>query len=342
MPTAQHEAWRLTWDDTRLVHARLRLPAGDAIELRPRTAEHLLLGPCDAVHRDGVDEPIARIAAVSWRAPESIPAVDVPGALPPGAGTAILNLLSTLARDAGIRSLRYRGPYPTSALFATLASSFAIEGDVEAAEARFVDHPGFGIADAMPDVDFVPDPHVWSWPAPRVCVQTRAAIERVWIDARAYDRGGAHHALVRDGDGWSARFVLAGEPWCEVVRLDDHGAPCSEIATPPPAPAALVGIALPAAMIEVLAEVVVAESAPALGPAIRAVLAAGITLADTGLAVARAEPRGILLHAALAERALAKGGATSLGLLAQALRPVVARVAVGFINDSKAPTTVSR
>lgn len=322
-----HEAWRLRWDGARLVHARVRLPGGDALELLPGTADHLVLGRCDAVHREGDGEPIARIAAVSWHAPTCIPAVDVPGALPPGAGTAILNLLATLAERAGATSLRYRGPYPTSALFATLAASFTITGDRDVAEQRFVDHDGFGVHDAVPAVDFVPDPHVWSWPQPRVCVQHRRAIEALWIDARAYDRSSPHHALVRDGDAWSARLVLAGEPWCVVLRVDDQGVPCSPIAAPPAAAPQLVGIALPAAMIEVITDVLVRESAPALAASIASVLAEGITLADTGLAVARAEPHGIELNAVLVERAMARGGAASLAMLAVALRPVVARVA---------------
>jgi len=329
----EHEAWRLRWDGARLVHARVRLPGGDALELLPGTADHLLLGPCDAVHHEGHDEPIARIAAVSWHAPTCIPAVDVPGALPPGAGTVILNLLAALAEHSGATSLRYRGPYPTSALFATLAASFRITGDRDAAERRFVHDDGFGLHDIEPDVDFVPDPHAWSWPLPRVCVQHRRGTEAVWIDARAYAPGATNHVLVRDGDAWSARVVLAGEPWCEVLRVDDRGEPCSAIATPPAAPPHLVGITLPTAMVEVIRDVVIRASAPALAASIARVLAGGITLADTGLTVARAQARGIVLSAALVERAMARDGATSLAILALALRPIVARTAVARLLE---------
>lgn len=321
-----NEAWRLRWDGDRLAHARIRLPTHDELELHPATSEHLLLGPCDAVHRHG--EPIAQIAAVSWHAPACIPAVDVPGALPPGAGTAILNLIAVLAQRAGARSLRYRGPYPTSALFTTLASSFRVAGDRDDAEQRFTCEPGFGTRAIVPEVDFVPDPHTWSWPTPRICVQRRREVERIWVDGRAYDRGGEHHVLVRDGDAWSAQLVFATRTWCEVVRVVDDDLPCTPIAEPPPAPTDLVGVALPREMIDVIGEVIARESAPALGPAIAQVLAKGITLADTGLVLARAEPSGTLLHAVLVERALALGSAASLATLARALRPTVVRAAV--------------
>ena len=71
------------------------------------------------------------------------------------------------------------------------------------------------------------------------------------------------------------------------------------------------------------------------------VLGAGITLADTGLAVARAEAGGIVLHAALAERAFATDGATSLAAIALALRPIVLRAAVKIINDSNGRAPMS-
>lgn len=352
-----HDAWSLGWDGDALTHATLRLPDGTCIDVEPGADEHAVLGPCDVVYQAGPDRvALARIAAVSWRAPTCIPAVDVPGALPPGAGTAILNLLAILAHDAGTPSLCYRGPYPTAGLFATLRSSFRVDGDLALAERRFVaeaERHGFGTTALVPAVDFVPDPHAWSWPAPRVCVQHRDGIERVWVDGRAYDRDGVHHVLVRHDDRWVARLVLAGEPWCDVVTVDERGRPIAAIASPPAVDPGLVGVALPAPMLEVLAEVIATESASPLRPAIAAELAQGITLADTGLVPARPGTAGILIHAALVERALVQGGAASLAALAAAVRPIVVRLAVSrlaaastgarqFVNDSVRRTPVSR
>lgn len=329
-----HEAWVLRWEAHGLAHARLRLPDGSAIELHPRSTDHLVLGVCDGLHLVPVADPgrpLARISAVSWAAPVDIPAVDVPGALPPGAGTAVLNLLAVLARHAGTASLRYRGPYPTSGLFATLGASFSVDGDRVELERRFVgaaERHGFGSVCLSPEVDFRADPHAWSWPQPGVCVQYRRGIDRVWVEGRPYDRNGEHHVLVREHDEWIARVVFAGRSWCDVLRLGDDGVPRSAV-TPAPAVAAdLVGVALPTAMVEVLTAAIAAEAAAPLRDAIATELARGITLGDTGLTPAAPGPDGMVLHAGLAERALELPAATSIATLAIALRAVVVRAAV--------------
>lgn len=325
-----HVAWSLTWSGDALVDATVQLPDGAAIALRPRADLHALLGPCDAIHRvvDGVPGSlVARVAAVAWARPTCIPAVDVPGALPAGAGSAILNLLATLAADAGVPSLRYRGPYPTAALFESLRASFRVDDD---ACERFVEDPEgrFGAEDLSPPVDFVPAPFAWSWTAPRVCAQHRDGLARLWIDGRAYDRDGEHHVLVPDGDDRCAVVRFAGATWCEVLRVDADGVPRGPIAAPPAVPTELVGVALPRAMVEVVAEGLARESAPALGPAIHRVLAAGITLADTGLAASRGDPTGIAVHAGLVERALGLSPAASLRAVLDAVRGPVVRAAV--------------
>jgi hypothetical protein len=328
----------LTWSGDALVEATLRLPDGATIVVRPGADAHPLLGPCDGIHlvadgahhvdADGEIGPaIARVASVSWARPTCIPAVDVPGALPVGAGSAILNLLATLAAHAGVPSLRYRGPYPTAALFESLLKSFRADAD---AGPRFVADPEgrFGSVELSPSVEFVPAPFRWSWTGPRICAQHRDGLERLWIDGRAYDRSGEHHVLVDDGDDRCAQVIFAGAPWCEVLRVDADGVPRGPIAAPPVVPEDLLGVALPRAMIEVVAEGLARESAPALGPAIHRVLAAGITLADTGLAPSRGDPSGIVVHAALVERGLALAPAASLRVVLDAVRGPVVRAAV--------------
>ena len=46
--------------------------------------------------------------------------------LPPGGGTAVLNLVASLAADQGRTALAYRGPYPTEQLFLALLESFRL------------------------------------------------------------------------------------------------------------------------------------------------------------------------------------------------------------------------
>lgn len=334
-----HAAWSLTWSDDALVDATLRLPDGSTIALRPGAEAHALLGPCDGIHRvvDGeLGSVVARVAAVAWARPTCIPAVDIPGALPAGAGSAILNLLSMLAADAGAPSLRYCGPYPTAALFESLRASFRVDDD---ACGRFVADPDgrFGTEDLSPPVDFVPAPFAWSWTAPRICAQHRDGLARLWIDGRPYDPDGEHHLLVSDGDDRCAVVRFAGATWCEVLRVDADGVPRGPIAAPPSVSPELVGVALPDAMVEVVAEGLARESAPALGPAIHRVFAAGITLADTGLAPARRDPTGIVVHAALVERALASTPAASLRAVLDAVRGPVVRAAVAELARAVAP-----
>jgi len=324
------EAWSLRWQGDALVDARLRLPGGDVIGLRPAAGEHPLIGACDAIVR-GDGTIVAHVASVQWSRPTCIPAVDVPGALPPGAGTAILDLVATLAQHGGAVALRYRGPYPTSGLFATLLHSFRVEGDRELADARFVAavaEVGFGTDIHTPDVDFEPDPHRWSWPAPRLCVEHRRGVARVWVDGRAYAPDGRHHRLVREGERWCAQLVLAGAVWCEVAAVDLHGAPQSTIAAPTPVDPALVGVALPAAMLDVLATIVADGAAPALRDGIGRAIGRGITLGDTGMQAAREQAGAIVVHGGLVERALGLGGAESLVAIAQAVGPVAVHLAV--------------
>ncbi len=48
--------------------------------------------------------------------------------MPPGGGTAVLNLLAGLAADQGGGPVAYHGPYPSEQLFLALLESFRYEG----------------------------------------------------------------------------------------------------------------------------------------------------------------------------------------------------------------------
>ncbi len=121
----------LEWSDRRLRSATLRLPDGSEIHIRPEARQHPVLGLCDSVIVNGRQRTF--FTTVDWAEPGFIPAMDAPGTLPPGAGSAIMNLLAHLAKKA----LRYKGPYPTAALFDTLGFAFQHEGDPESALSMF-------------------------------------------------------------------------------------------------------------------------------------------------------------------------------------------------------------
>lgn len=333
-PLAAHDphgtlAWRLRWRDDALVHAWLRLPdRDDAIELEPSGDDDPLLGRCDRLLHRG--QPIARMSAVAWAAPANIPAVDRPGALPPGAGTCVLDLVATLAQHAGVPTLRYRGPYPTAALFESLRHSFTIDGDVALARQRFDDaleRAAWRGLVVEPEVDLRPAPHRRSWPAPGICLQRRDGIERAWIDGRPYDAADPTHALVPDDDGGViARVRADGETLGEVARLDRDGIPRGPIARALPHPPELVGLELPPALVDVLAQVLAAAAPAPVRDAVHGfVQGSTLRFDDLGLALASVEPGLLRVHAALAEPVSTATPSRSLGLLAGVLQAPVLR-----------------
>lgn len=101
---------------------------------------------------------LTTVSAIDWARPTEIPAIAAPGKLPPGAGGAIMNVLSILAERAGVTELRYAGPYPTHALFSTLARSFRTTTTEDDFTAVFPDRATRVARDPMGAV-FVPAPH---------------------------------------------------------------------------------------------------------------------------------------------------------------------------------------
>ena len=114
------------------------------VAVLPGGAEHPLWGASDRIV--GETGLLTVSAALDWDRIGSIPALADPTRLPPGAGSAILNLIAGLAAEQGAATLRYRGPYATEQLFWTLAESFrfdAAEPDplgafLDGAEAAFL------------------------------------------------------------------------------------------------------------------------------------------------------------------------------------------------------------
>lgn len=324
-------AWSMTWDDDRLEVARLRLPDARTIELHANAGEHVLFGRCDTISLAG--EPvIARVRATDWLAPAAIPPLDVPGALPAGTGSAVLNLLATMAARAEIERLRYVGPYPTGALFETLLGSFTVGDDVEAHRAMFVaDALARSMSGQLAEapVDFVPAPHRWSWPAPRICVQTRDGVERVYLDGRAYrsDAIGPRRLHVH-GDRVVLAFEVAGHRHCEVAVLEPDGTPRGDPLDVIPVPDGFRDAPIPAGIAEVLAVVLIRGAPEPLRPIVAKVFAErALVWGDAGFELAIATSDRLIVHAALAEPMLSLDAGHILARFVEALEPVVMRVA---------------
>ncbi len=314
----------------------LRRPDGGEIVLALDAAEHPVLGPCDAIERpDGT--VLALGSRVDWRRPTSIPALDRPGALPGGAGTAILNLLAWQAQHSGTGPLRYAGPYPSPALFHSLLASFELDEDPELALSRFVaDAETRALNGTRGEiaVDFRPAPHTWAWPSPRVCVQHRAErVERVYVDGRAFDRSrAALRRLVPREDSLVALIALGEQAWCERLRLSPEGVPLGEPRSPPAGPESLVGSPLPDAVSNVLGEVVLARAPRLLHPGMRVVLdATTLRWGDTGDELVAWNDDGLELHAGMVP-SLPTDSTTLLGVLLALVEPPLRRAAARALD----------
>lgn len=337
-------ALEAAWDDGRLLQARLRLPDHREVVVRPDQARHPVLGPCHEVTvTDGpVDRPdgdpahrerhAALFEAVDLASPDHIPAMDRPAGLPAGAGTAILGLVARRAAEQGVDALRYRGPYPTGALFDALLECFTVDRPPEAA-ARFVaDAEAIALA-ARPvevPVEFRPAPFERVWPRPDVCVQLRRGVERAWIEGRGYSAltAGARRIHPVDG-GFVAVLELAGRVWGVVARMTAEGDVIDGPHALPPPPPHLCGRELPASIREALVRALPPRAPRLLQAPLQAVLEeAPIRWGDPGVDAASVTGSGIVLHAGILEHLAALPPVRILEEVAAAVEDPARRLAM--------------
>ncbi|HEX6211367.1 MAG TPA: hypothetical protein VF136_11355 [Methylomirabilota bacterium] len=263
----------LTWgDDGRLAAAAVRVPDGSWLSIEPRATHDPRWGVSDLLRHGGA--PVTHAAAIDWERVEVIPPLAEPARLPPGGGTAVLNLVAALADDQRCASLAYRGPYPTEQLFLALLESF---------------HPRPGeTSPGPPDPDLLaafmasglrwsPAPHARAFAPGGVYVQSRERIEKLAWRGRTYYRPDWHdvqrHTTHRVHD--VGRHVH-GSLWALDAALEDHLvlAPDGRVlAAGLPAPEAGPRRPLAAPLMAGVVAVVVAASAPPLAASIRAVAA---------------------------------------------------------------------
>jgi hypothetical protein len=283
---------------------------------------HPVLGPVQAIRvGQGDGEPIvARVAATDWTRPARLPAIDAPARVPASAGTALLNVLAIAAQVAG-RTLRYAGPYPTAALWATLRQCFrAPAGADEAAfTAGVLERALVGAAGEVP-IDLTPAPFERVQVAARAVVHLRDGVERLYLGGQAWVPGGVRR-LVAAGEGVRAELWIGGAPWAEVAVLDRDG---RLVAGPRPLPAvrsAALGRAFPPELRQALGELMSDGEPPLLAAAMREVLRdLEITWGDPGADAARILGGVLVVHAGLWERL----GGGPVAALAQALAAALA------------------
>lgn len=328
-----HQA-TLTWAGDRLASLTV---AGyrAALVVDGARADHPLLGPVHALTTvDGT--ALAAMSALDWARPAAIPAIDRPGALPAGTGTLLLAVIARLALAAGVTALRYAGPYPTDALWASLAQAFRASG--HAADFTAAAATRWTGADRSPiAIDFAPAPFERLACAPGVFVQLRDGLERAVVDGAVYQPGaGVRRLIATDGGGAEAALWFGDRRHATVATFAADGA-LRERAPLPPVTGAPCGQRLPPPLVEALAALV-ADLVPApLAEAAAAALGAtAIEWGDAGAAAAIDRGDLIVLHAALWWTLAPAGLARVAAALAEALAPIAAARAVAALSAAAA------
>lgn len=236
------------WEGRALRDAWLRLPLDAWLEVRPGAGEHALWGASDVlVHHAGAPQPaggqaVGLLPAQDYAALDALPPFDRPAALPPGAGSAMLNFLARLLALQGRSDAAYHGPYPTAALFASLCRSFVPVGadgaDGAALEALFTrDETALAFRGAMAPnpVRWRPAPFAPARPAPHLLLHLREGAQQAWVRDVLFRRAEAAGGALPGGERvWSERsaegaryavgLALLGRPYCRFFRLDERGA----------------------------------------------------------------------------------------------------------------------
>lgn len=252
--------WRA---DGGLERACVRLPSDSWVRLQPDAGHDPVYGRVDRLRwgEGGADTTV--FGALEYQAIDRIPVLAEPARLPPGAGTAVLNVVAGLAADQRRAALAYDGPYPTEQLFLALLECFRYAP---------ADIPDPLAAFARRTLAWIPAPHERHFDPAGVYVQRRERVEKVVARGVAYYR---HHwqavrrhaprRLRDDGDVLRASLWALGEAVAEHLVLTPEGE-VVEIVEPPPPPSAAAGMA--GEIVAGLVAIVVAQSAPALGPSI--------------------------------------------------------------------------
>ena len=203
-----------------LERAWVRIPDGSWLGVEPRATREAPWGWSDRLwHADEPSSgawhgtPLAVFEALDWTRIDRIPALGEPARLPPGGGTAILNLIATLAAEQGAERLAYQGPYPTEQLFLALLESFRYEPASADPLATFM----------RGGLEWRPAPSERVFVADDLYVQLRERIEKVvWRGVTYYRpdwQGVARHSPRRIVD--APEGVRCGL-WALALCLEDH------------------------------------------------------------------------------------------------------------------------
>lgn len=261
-----HDVARLAWrEDGALAEASVRIPDGSWLTIEPRATGDASSGSFDRLWHGG--EPLTIFSAVDYARIAAIPFLAEPARVPAGGGTAVLNLLASLAVDQRRLRLSYRGPYPSEQLFLALLESFRYDGGDDDPLSTFMS--GNLAWTPAPHERFVAEGGIW--------IQMRDGIEKVVWNGRTYYRpvwqGVRRHAprCLREVEGHVlCSLQVLGISLEDHLRMDPAGEAIEMLPVPPQLTGTLPA---PTAVLSGVAAAVAARSAPVLGPFIRAAAA---------------------------------------------------------------------
>jgi len=255
-----------------LESAWVRIPDGSWLGIEPRATRDAPWGWSDRLWH-AAEPPAngwhgARVTlfeSVDWARIDRIPVLGEPARVPPGGGTAVLNLIAARAEEQGAGPLTYRGPYPTEQLFLALLESFRYEPDVADPLATFM---AGGLA-------WTPAPSERLFVGDDLYVQLRARIEKVVWRGIAFYRPEwqrvVRHAprrIVDEPDGVHCGLWAIGRRLEDSLRLRADG-DLDTILADEPAPSA--SRALPDLVWAGVAALVAARGAEPLAPFVESV-----------------------------------------------------------------------
>jgi hypothetical protein len=308
------------------------------LSIDPDIVEHPLLGDAQLILRAG--EPITAMSALDWERPAQIPTIAEPRALPRGTGTLLVNEIAMRAQRAGVQALRYAGPYPTPALFATLLRSFRTTANEQIFSCDVLGRAMRLARDEVP-VDFTPAPFERR-PMPYGSIDVRDGIERAVIDGVLFDQeptvgslarlAGTEPALGASNAGAAAVLAFDSVVWTHVAELASDGSLVGERHAIPLLPSNVIGKQFPAELKQMFAELVGyidAVPGPLLADVTRVISERPITWQDLGWRAAARDGDGFALHVGWWTHLAPRG----LQTLARALATAIAPVAVQLVLD---------
>jgi hypothetical protein len=261
--------------DGALAWAKCLTANGAWIGVEPAAASRPAWGMCDRLWRLGPDEAWAPreeltvFQAIDYGHPDFIPPLHDPQRLPPGAGTAVLNLIAGLMTDRGVARVRYRGPYPTEHLFTTLLESFRYDASLDDPLGRFMDGGA---------LDWLPAPHESHHVAAGVSIRLRHEIDAVVLDGDTFYRADWQGVIRREsrvvrraGERVICSLWALGRPIEDRLVLDRAG---EVLERPAPAADARPPAPLPPAWGPALGELIARDSAGPLAAPLREVVPA--------------------------------------------------------------------